>query len=157
METSSLCAKIPVELHQKVREKQQDSGLSLGDFMADLLEKYFNMENEEKMSNKNRTMALQMTDEDFYRLKAHLKRTGEKQKEFMYRAIFDIIASAESEIPTEVLQDQLLDAEISGEKKSRNRNKDTEQAITTEASTPHPEEQEETDNVSAPYDNVSSL
>ncbi len=157
METSSLCAKIPVELHQKVREKQQESGLPLGDFMAALLEKYFTITEDKTMSEKNRTMALQMTDEDFYRLKAHLKRTGEKQGEFMYRVIFDIITAAESEITTEELQDQLLDAEISGEKKTRNRNKDTEQASTPEASTPHPEEQEAPDSVSAPYDNVSSL
>ncbi len=157
METSSLCAKIPVELHQKVREKQQASGLPLGDFMAALLEKYFNMEDGEKMSNKNRTMALQLPDEDFYRLKAHLKRTGEKQGEFMYRVIFDIITAAEAEIPTEELQDQLLDAEISGEKKTRNRNKDTEEAVPMEAYNPQTEEEDAEESLSTPYDNVSSL
>lgn len=121
METSSLCAKIPVELHQKVRAKQQESNLPLGDYMADLLENFFKMTEGKPMSDKTRTIACQVTDEDFYRLKAHVNRIGEKQKEFIYKAIFDVITAAEAEISTEELQDQLLNAEIAGEKKPRNR------------------------------------
>lgn len=98
METSSLCAKIPVELHQKVREKQQESNMPLGDYMADLLEKFFKMTEGKPMSDKTRTIACQVTDEDFYRLKAHVSRIGEKQKEFIYKAIFDVITAAEAEI-----------------------------------------------------------
>lgn len=122
MEISSLCAKIPVELHHKVRKNQQESGLSLGDYMAELLDEYFKMTEVKKMNEKTRTVAIQLSDNDFYRLKAHVKRTGEKQKDFMYRVIFDIIAMAESEISQDELQDQLLEAEISGEKKTRTRN-----------------------------------
>ncbi len=123
METSSLCAKIPVELHRKVREKQVESGVGLGEYMADLLEKYYKTMEENPMIEKNRTIAFQVSDEDYYRVKAHLKRTGKRQNEFMYHAIFDVVAEAEHEIPSEALQDQLLDAEISGEKKPRNRSR----------------------------------
>lgn len=75
------------------------------------------------MADKNRTLALQVSDEDYYRIKAHLKRTGKRQNEFLYQAIFDLVTAAEQELPAELLQDQLLDAEISGEKKQRNRGK----------------------------------
>ncbi len=143
METSNLCAKIPIDLHQKVREKQQESGVPLGDYMADLLEKYFKMTEDKKMNDKNRTLAFQVTDEDFYRLKAHMKRCGEKQKEFMHRVIFDVITAAEAEIPTEELQDQLLEAEISGEKKPRNRVAQAEEPMEEETSEPEQEETSE--------------
>ncbi|MFI3255255.1 MAG: hypothetical protein R3Y63_13115 [Eubacteriales bacterium] len=143
METSSLCAKIPVDLHQKVREKQQESNMPLGDYMADLLEKFFKMTEGKTMSDKTRTVACQVTEEDFYRLKAHVNRIGEKQKEFIYKVIFDVITAAEAEIPVAELQEQLLEAEIAGEKKQRNRNPQAEEDNNTAESANMAEENQE--------------
>ena len=96
----NLCAMIPVELHERVRAEQEQAGLTLSVYMTQLLTNYFEKGNEKTMEG-IRTMAFQMPEEMFLRLKKHLEResarTGKKvsQKQFVLDLIRQALDEAE--------------------------------------------------------------
>ena len=83
----NLCAQIPLSLHTRVREEQEKSGQSLSVYMTQLLLNYY--EKGEKSMDFNKTLAFQVPEELYNRIKAHLerekKRTGKRlsQKDFV--------------------------------------------------------------------------
>lgn len=97
--TKNLCAQLPVELHNKVRAEQEKSGQSLSAYMTEILTKYY--EGGHQTMEFTRTMAFQIPEELFQRLKDHLaresKRTGKKvsQKEFVLALIQQALDEAE--------------------------------------------------------------
>ena len=97
----NLCAMIPVELHERVRAAQEQAGVTLSAYITELLTNYYEKGGKESMSNGIRTMAFQMPEELFQRLKAHLEResarTGKKvsQKEFVLDLIRKTLDEAE--------------------------------------------------------------
>ncbi|WP_409968370.1 4-oxalocrotonate tautomerase [Bengtsoniella intestinalis] len=91
-ETKSLCAKIPVALHSKVRTQQEQSGLTLNQYMEQLLTQYYKIQEGKPMTDGTRTMALQIPEELFDKLKAHLKATGKSQKAFIIELIEQALA-----------------------------------------------------------------
>ena len=99
----NLCAMIPVELHERVRAAQEQAGVTLSVYITELLTDYYEKGGKEKMSNGIRTMAFQMPEELFERMKAHLEResarTGKKvsQKEFVLDLIRQTLDKAERE------------------------------------------------------------
>ena len=99
-EKRNLCAMIPAELHSRVRTAQEESGLTLSAYMTNLLTKYFEGGNE-KMAEGVRTLAFQIPEEMFQRLKRHLEResarTGKKvsQKEFVLALVRQALDEAE--------------------------------------------------------------
>ena len=101
-EKRNLCAMIPAELHSRVRTAQEESGLTLSAYMTELLTKYFEGGNE-KMAEGVRTLAFQIPEEMFQRLKRHLEResarTGKKvsQKEFVLALVRQALDEAERE------------------------------------------------------------
>ena len=48
--TRNLCAEIPLELHTKVRQRQAESGETLSRYMTALITKFYEMEENVKMS-----------------------------------------------------------------------------------------------------------
>ena len=99
----NLCAMIPAELHERVRAAQEQAGVTLSVYITELLTNYYEKGGKEKMSNGIRTMAFQMPEEMFERLKKHLDResvrTGKKvsQKEFVLDLIRQALDKAERE------------------------------------------------------------
>ena len=77
METKNLCAQIPLELHAKVRAEQEKSGLTLGAYITEVRTKFYE-KGEIKMSDTTRTLAFQIPDEMFWRIKDHLTRETER-------------------------------------------------------------------------------
>ena len=83
----NLCAQIPLSLHTRVREEQEKSGQSLSVYMTQLLLNYY--EKGEKSMDFNKTLAFQVPEELYNRIKDHLerekKRTGKRlsQKDFV--------------------------------------------------------------------------
>lgn len=61
-ETKSLCAKIPIELHNRVRISQEESRLTLNQYVEKLLIEYYQMK-EGKSMPQTRTLALQISEE----------------------------------------------------------------------------------------------
>lgn len=100
METKNLCAQIPLELHAKVRAEQEKSGLTLGAYITEVLTKFYE-KGEVKMNDTTRTLAFQIPDELFWRIKDHLtretERTGKRftQRDFVLGLIEKALDEAE--------------------------------------------------------------
>ncbi len=102
--TKNLCAQISLELHQKISEAREESGLTTAQYITQLLTEYYEMkENGGKMTmaTNSRTMAFQIPEELFMRIKTHLeretRRTGRKltQREFVLGLIEEALDAAE--------------------------------------------------------------
>ena len=90
----NLCAMIPESLHKKVREEQEEWGIKLNEYMEQLLKDHFE-KGEREMANGTRTLAFQVSEEFFQRLKKYLKKTGQSQKEFVIGLIEDVLSQEE--------------------------------------------------------------
>ena len=79
----NLCAPIPTELHAKIWQRQEESGLTLGQYMTRLITNYYyEMEGRSAMKENQRTVAFQVPQELFEQLKEYLKKHGIKQNAF---------------------------------------------------------------------------
>jgi len=77
----NLCAMISESLHIKVREEQEQLALTLSEYVEKIIREHF--EGDRTMANGTRTLALQIPEELFVRIKAHLSKYGLTQKEFI--------------------------------------------------------------------------
>ena len=115
----NLCAMIPADLHARVRQEQERSGKTLSEYVEQLIQNYYDMKENKKMTGDMRTMAIQLPEELFERLKAYLKKNGLKQKQFISGLIEDALeqdeedtaAQAEGEPETEDPDEPDMDAE----------------------------------------------
>ena len=87
----NLCAMIPADLHARVRLEQEQSGKTLSEFVEQLITDYYKMKEGTKMTGDMRTMAIQLPEELFERLKAYLKKNNLKQKQFIIGLIEDAL------------------------------------------------------------------
>lgn len=81
-EKKNLCAPIPLSLHQRLRAEQEQRGQTLSDYITDILREHFEG-GTRTMNANNRTIAFQVPEELFGRLKDYLARNGLKQKDFI--------------------------------------------------------------------------
>ena len=87
-DTKNLCAQIPVDLHRQVREHQEESGKSLGEYMTWLITTFYQTEEDKQMSStETRTVAFQVPADLFEQFKAYLDRHHIKQKTFFLDCI----------------------------------------------------------------------
>ena len=98
-QTRNLCAQVPVSLHMRVREEQEKSGQSLSAYITQLLTDYYTKG--EKSMDFMKTLAFQIPETLFNRIKDHLERekqrTGRKlsQKDFVIGLIERELEEAE--------------------------------------------------------------
>lgn len=83
----NLCAPIPAELHAQLRERQEESGQTLGQYMTWLITTFYNQEGKTTMKENQRTVAFQVSTELFDQFKDYLKRKGIKQNAFFLDCI----------------------------------------------------------------------
>ena len=105
--TKNLCAQISLDLHQKISEAREAAGLTTAQYITELLTEYFKMKenggNITMTNNNTRTLAFQISEELFQRIKAHLERetvrTGRKltQREFVLGLIEEALEAAEQQ------------------------------------------------------------
>ena len=93
----NLCAMIPADLHARVRQEQERSGQTLSEYVEQLIQNYYNMKESKKMTGDMRTMAIQLPEELFERLKTYLKKNGLKQKQFIIGLIEDALEEDEAD------------------------------------------------------------
>ena len=93
----NLCAQIDTALHARVRLEQEHSGKTLSEFVEQLITDYYKMKENAKMTGDMRTMAIQLPEELFERLKAYLKKNNLKQKQFIIGLIEDALEEDEAE------------------------------------------------------------
>ena len=83
----NLCAPIPAELHTQLRQRQEESGQTLGQYMTWLITTFYDQEGKPTMKEHQRTVAFQVSTELFDRFKDYLKRKGIKQNAFFLDCI----------------------------------------------------------------------
>ena len=93
----NLCAMIPADLHARVRQEQERSGKTLSEYVEQLITDYYKTKENTKMTGDMRTMAIQLPEELFERLKAYLKKNNLKQKQFIIRLIEDALEQGEED------------------------------------------------------------
>ena len=102
----NLCAMIPLALHQQVSEAKDAEGMTTSEYIEKLLTEYYEMKKNggnTTMASGTRTMAFQISEELFQRIKAHLERetvrTGKKltQREFAIGLIEAALNETESQ------------------------------------------------------------
>ena len=94
----NLCAPVPAGLHARVREEQEASGQTLGQYMTWLIRTFYDNQKEETtMSGDKRTVAFQVPGELFERFKDYLQEKGIKQNAFFLDCIHRALAEAQEE------------------------------------------------------------
>lgn len=121
-EMKNICGKIPVELHEKVRAEIEEKETSTQIFIRQVIEEHFNrLENKGEESMEKRTLAVQVTEELFQRVKWAVAKEGIKQKDFIIRIIEKAVEEVEAkwqelEQPEEIEEtDNLKEAEDTSE------------------------------------------
>ena len=130
-ETKNLCAQIPIALHERVSEERGRLGQTTSEYITKLIQEYYNRMESQKggsgMTEKSRTMAFQIPEELFQRIKRYLEResqrTGRKltQRDFVLGLITQALDTADAEgtdteqdTPTEALRSRGLQAKSFG-------------------------------------------
>jgi len=96
-EMKNICGKIPVELHEKVRAEIEEKETSTQIFIRQVIEEHFNrLEGKGEESMEKRTLAVQVTEELFQRVKWAVAKEGIKQKDFIIRIIEKAVEEVEA-------------------------------------------------------------
>ena len=101
----NLCAQIPLSLHTQVCEAREAAGLTTAQYITNLLIEYYEIKknggNQIMANNNTRTMAFQIPEDLFQRIKAHLERETQRigrkytQREFVLGLIEEALNEAE--------------------------------------------------------------
>ena len=83
MEMKNICGKIPVELHEKLKLEVEELGISIPKYLEMVIEEHMTRKGEKTDLANSRTVAVQVTEDLFSRLKAVLAKNGMKQKDFL--------------------------------------------------------------------------
>ncbi len=79
----NLCAMLPRELYEKVTEERGRREQTLSQYVEQILTEHFEGKAGKNMSTNTRTLAFQVTEELFQRIKEYLKQNGLTQREFV--------------------------------------------------------------------------
>ena len=96
MEMKNICGKIPVELHEKLKLEVEELGISIPKYLEIVIEEHMTRKGEKTNMADLRTVAVQVTEDLFSRLKAVLARNGMKQKDFLIGLIEEAIEKEEA-------------------------------------------------------------
>lgn len=155
-EMKNICGKIPVELHEKVRAEIEEKETSTQIFIRQVIEEHFNrLENKGEESMEKRTLAVQVTEELFQRVKWVVTKEGIKQKDFIIRIIEKAVEEVEAkwqelDQPEEIEEtDNLEEAEDTSEEEVvESAEEETDAEISEDAEEEEiPESEEETEEI----------
>ena len=99
----NLCAMLPVALHARVRQEQEKSGMTLGEYVEAMITEYYDWKDGKIMTGEMRTLAAQIPAELFDRLDRYLKERGIKKKDFLVDIITRALEEAEAAEVTETI------------------------------------------------------
>lgn len=95
-ETRGITVKVKTELHEKVKTEQEQMELTMSQYITMILEEHFSRKGGITME-KARTLAFQVSEELFGRVKAHLARNPKlSQKDFIIGLIEQALETAET-------------------------------------------------------------
>ncbi len=96
MEMKNICGKIPVDLHEKMKLEIEELGISIPKYLEMVIEEHMIRKGEKTNMADLRTVAVQVTEDLFSRLKAVLAKNGMKQKDFLIGLIEEAIEKEEA-------------------------------------------------------------
>ena len=96
MEMKNICGKIPVDLHEKMKLEIEELGISIPKYLEMVIEEHMTRKGEKTNMADLRTVAVQVTEDLFSRLKAVLAKNGMKQKDFLIWLIEEAIEKEEA-------------------------------------------------------------
>ena len=141
-EMKNICGKIPVELHEKVRAEIEERETSTQIFIRQVIEEHFNrLEYKGEESMEKRTLAVQVTEELFQRVKWAVTKEGIKQKDFIIRIIEKAVEEVEAK--WKELEQPEENAETDRLEEAKETAEDVYEEETTEAETETVEAAEE--------------
>ena len=97
----NLCAMIPESLHKKVREEQEEWGIKLNEYMERILKDHFE-KGEREMANGTRTLAFQVSEEFFQRLKKVPQKDRTEPERIVIGLIEDVLSQEEHVVSGEM-------------------------------------------------------
>ena len=132
MEMKNICGKIPVELHEKLKLEVEELGISIPKYLEMVIEEHIARKGEKTNMADLRTVAVQVTEDLFSRLKAVLARNGMKQKDFLIGLIEDAIEKEEAKWKAEseeAEETEMEDPETAKSKKRKPNGKRNQQKL----------------------------
>lgn len=121
---SKLTVTLPDDLHAQIRQELEAQGITTGQFIEMVVTKYFTKSKEGENNMATRTIAFQVSEELYQRIKEYLNRYQEvygrklTQREFMLQLIEDALSEAEEEFEAATaaeveapVQEEALDSE----------------------------------------------
>lgn len=101
-ETKGITVKVDADIHNRVKDEQETLELTMSQYITMVLEEHFSRKEEKLMDGKMRTMAFQVSEELFQRIKAHLGRSPRlSQRDFVIGLIEQALNDAEKELAKE--------------------------------------------------------
>ena len=95
-ETKGITVKIDAALHAEVKKYLEENGMTMAEFVTRAIDNELNPRiKEENKVEKMRTLAFQVPESFFQRIKDHLSRTGMSQKDFVLGLIEEELDRAE--------------------------------------------------------------
>ena len=100
---SKLTVTLPDKLHEQIRQELEAQGITTGQFIEMVVTKYFTKSKEGENNMATRTIAFQVSEELYRRIKEYLNRYQEvygrklTQREFMLQLVEDALSEAEEE------------------------------------------------------------
>lgn len=104
MEMKNICGKIPVELHEKLKLEVEELGISIPKYLEMVIEEHMTRKGEKTNMANSRTVAVQVDEELFSRLKAVLAKNGMKQKDFLIGLIEAALEKEEAKWKAEIAE-----------------------------------------------------
>ena len=101
MEMKNICGKIPVELHERLKLEVEELGISIPKYLEMVIEEHMTRKGEKTNMADLRTVAVQVTEDLFSRLKAVLAKNGMKQKDFLIGLIEEALEKEEAKWKSE--------------------------------------------------------
>lgn len=100
---SKLTVTLPDDLHAQIRQELEAQGITTGQFIEMVVTEYFTKSKEGENNMATRTIAFQVSEELYQRIKEYLNRYQEvygrklTQRKFMLQLIEDALSEAEEE------------------------------------------------------------
>ena len=122
METKNICGKIPIELHEKVRQELEGTEMTIPQFLTQVITEHFESKGVDKMAA--RTLAVQVSEELFQRFteryeKEKAQRPGKfSKKDYLIEIITQALDAADENEQGEELSETTEPEPVTGEAES---------------------------------------
>lgn len=119
METKNICGKIPIALHEKVRQELEGTEMTIPQFLTQVITEHFESKGVEKMAA--RTLAVQVSEELFQRFteryeREKVQRPGKfSKKDYLIESITQALDAADENEQGEELPEAAEPEPVTGE------------------------------------------